>query len=143
MDDAERQIDFWSRIERFPPILVRLLARTKPRGPALTTTEIAKRSGLTANQVAAISEQVTWNGIDVYEMRAFLNGCNLNFVSDPASLDRIYSYLRKRPTWKFLRVHPQWREVFEPLLRRYRDHLIATAKAQRNERTDLQPRQGS
>ena len=107
---------FWARADKFPPILVRLLAgRKRP----MTDTQIAQRSGLPIAQVFHISQSVNWSGIDLPTMRSFLTACDVDF-ENPTQMHRIDIYLR-RATWQCLRKSPHWKTYFEPLMRRYID----------------------
>src|ERR1041385_5542349 len=117
----------WQLLERYPPILIRLLAR-RPHGPPLLLEEIAVRSGLSPVHIVAISMQCTWTGVDPYQIKAFMIGCNADIIGDQTSFERIRKYLSKRPTWKYLRTSTYWRSTYEPMLRAFLKHL-ASAKA--------------
>ncbi len=112
-------MSFWTRSEKLPPILVRLLAR-RPHGPPLDTLDIAVASGgLSAYQVDIISHATNWNGIPFDHMRAFLTGCGVDFENSK-QMERVASYLRSRPTWQHLRKDKLWRAYYQPLMLRYR-----------------------
>lgn len=118
--------NFWTKSERIPPILVRLLARHK-HGPPLSDEDISRSSGLPLALVYTISHSVDWSGIDLPTMHRFLSACQVDF-ENPRHMDRIDAYLRARPTWKYLRKSPLWNTFYEPLIRRY-----LTSKARRIE----------
>lgn len=105
---------FWKRLDRYPPVLCRLLARQK-RGRPLTTREIAETSGLPPAKVEAISESVNWDGVGVYEMRGFTKACGCDFTNQ-SDMRRVEDYLRKRPKFTYLRKSPFWREYYYPLV---------------------------
>lgn len=107
--------NFWRRLDRFPPILCRLLAR-QPRGRPLTTAEISAASGLTEVGVFTVSNQTDWKGIDIYTMRRFTEACGVDITSR-SEMTRVESYLRKRPNWRYLRRDPQWHTYFQPLIK--------------------------
>lgn len=113
---------FWATADRFPPILCRLLAR-RPYGPPLTDAEIAAASGIPIVHVFAIGQSTTWHGIDLPTMRKFLTGCGMDF-EDFNQISRARNYLRHKPSWKYLRVSPQWRTMYEPLMRKYRQSIL-------------------
>ena len=120
---------FWKRIERFPPILLRLLAR-HPHGQPLTGQEIAKNSGLTDWQVNSLSWSTTWEGVDIYQLRNFMIGCGVD-LTNSRQMKRIEVYLRGRmqngqripPQFTYLKRHPWWSEYYQPLMRSYMETL--------------------
>lgn len=116
----------WSRrIDRFPPILVRLLARD-PRGSPLTTKEISDRSGLVPLLVDSISCATSWEHIDIPTYRAFCRACNLDLMN-ARQAKRNEEYLNGRTVngvrqpclWKYLKRDPAWEAYYEPLMKRY------------------------
>jgi hypothetical protein len=117
-------MNFWTRSERIPPILVRLLARRK-HGPPLSDREIAEASSLPIHQVFCISQSLTWDGIDLPTMRKFLTGCKVDF-ENTKQMDRVEAYLRIKPapSWQHLRMSPDWLTFYAPLIRRYRETIL-------------------
>lgn len=116
---------FWTRCERFPPVLVRLLARHK-HGPPLTDGEIAQASGLPIHQVACISASTDWRGIDLPTARQFTVACGVDFTN-AKDMERVESYMRMRPTWKYLRKDKAWATFYQPLI-----HMLKGAMLKRN-----------
>jgi hypothetical protein len=110
-------MNLYTRSKTFPPILVRLLARTK-YGKPLTTEEIAKASKLSVMEVEIISQSKSWEGIDVLKMEAFTKACRVSFT-DTTEMRRVESYLRKKPTFLYLRKHDYWRSYYLPLLKKW------------------------
>lgn len=112
----------WHRLERFPPILLRLLSRVR-HGRPLTSQEIAQRSGLKVGKVEFLSEASDWTGIDVPTVKAFLHGCDTDIFSRQ-SFRRMENYLagtrvkgkRFPPTFRYLKIDPKWDSYFRPLL---------------------------
>lgn len=117
---------FFRRAEKFPPILCRILARTKRRGEPPSIGELAVRSGLSLYDVHFLSDKMDWRGIDIYTLRSFTEACGISF-DDPSALKRAESYLngKKRngrripPNFRYLRKSPQWGTVFKPLIQRW------------------------
>jgi len=112
-----------------PPILARLRARL-PHGRPLTDAEISKASGLSIDRVFLIQHMTDWSSVGVGEMRMFLIGCGIDLCNQ-SHMSRLRAYIPrpgKAPinTWKFLRVSPDFRSKYEPLLRRY---LMSLKKA--------------
>lgn len=117
---------FWRWKELIPPILCRLFARTEGRHPRLLTDqEIADRSGLSVEAVAAVQALTSWDCVQVGVMQKFLKGCRLDFAN-PGQMRRTVQYIRKRltrrfdyarkdPAWetKFLALYMSWRESAE------------------------------
>ena len=118
---------FWERLDRYPPILCRLLAR-HPRGKAFSSVEIADRSGLSVMQVIAISNQTDWSGVDLPTARRFMLGCSTD-LSNRSHCIRMHMYLRlqaKDPSkrFMFLRKSGEWDSYYLPLLRRFYEHVV-------------------
>lgn len=105
---------FWTRLDRYPPVLCRLLAREK-RGRPLTTVEIADTSGLPPAKVEAISASVSWDGVEVEDMRRFAQACGCDF-DQQKDMRRVEDYLRKRPKFTYLKRSSQWKNYYYPLV---------------------------
>lgn len=115
-------MNFWKTADQFPPVLVRLLAR-HPKGKPLTVAEIVARSCLDAWQVESISRLTSWRGVDLPTMRAFLDGCGIDFC-DGATMHKVREYLRvrrngQRPNFKYLRTSPDYQTIYYPLYQLY------------------------
>jgi hypothetical protein len=127
---------FWQRCIDYPPCLVRLLAR-HPYGKPLTTIEIqalsypnyigrAMSEALSAPMIEALSSELGWGGIAVMNAAQFMRGCSVDFCN-PDHMRRVDDYLRKKPTFRYLRASPQWEDYYKPLMKRW----IDTADTQR------------
>lgn len=109
---------FWERAEQYPPCLVRLLARHN-YGRVLTDQEIAARScGLPWQLVCALGQCTDWRGLDIYTMRLFLCGCGVDF-ENAKQMHRIGEYLRKTPSWRHLKMSPEWLTRWLPLIHKW------------------------
>jgi hypothetical protein len=113
------------KLDRFPPVVIRLLARERrPDGSvrALTTFDIATRSGLTRSEVAHLSRLTSWGDVSIEVMLAFVKGCG-------ADLDN-RDWLRKNAAYmasirsipRYLLKSPEWSGVFESLIRIWVSH---------------------
>ena len=71
-------LTFYEVAERFPPFLVRLLARVK-RGRPLTTDEIAGRAGFSLIFTQRLSEETSWAGVELNVLRRFTQACGFDF----------------------------------------------------------------
>lgn len=117
----------WERLEKYPPVLCRLLARL-PKGRPLSNHEIATRSGLSHYQVEAISRQTDWRGVDLPTARAFMVACNTD-LSNREHCRRIWMYLKTQPRnpskrFGYLRRSPDWGGYYLPLIEVFAKHLI-------------------
>lgn len=127
---------FWTRCERFPPLLCRLLARDGSYGPPLTSIELAQRTGLSEFEILTLSDQVDWRGVDIYTMRKFTEACGLDFT-DRVAMKRVHTYLKGKtvagqrvaPRFGYLRKSPLWQTLYEPLIRK----LCARKNSQRKD----------
>lgn len=122
------KVTFWEYAHRYPPILVRLLAR-KPSGEALGVAEILRASRLTYSEVECISQKMDWSGVDLPTMQSFLSGCRLDFC-DRKTMNRVNTYLRQ-PKWLHLRRHPLWATYYSPMFERL--HAFATTTTTSNQ----------
>ncbi len=114
---------FWKHAEKYPPCLVRLLARHR-NGPPLTTTDIVGRSGLDHYTVSAISFSVSWDDIRFGQMEAFLLACDCDFTNR-AAMNRKAVYLKLPRKFHYLKRSPEWESVLQHLVARYREHLAS------------------
>jgi hypothetical protein len=120
---------FWKVAEKYPPILVRLLARHK-NGPPLSTSEIVNRCAaegwpMSSYIVGMISSATTWDNIPFGEMRVFLSACDMDFC-DRDDMNRKAAYLRSvKHRFGYLSQSPEFLTVLRPLALRYREHIKA------------------
>lgn len=120
-----KKSDFWTVIERFPPILIRLLAR-HPRGRPLTTLEIAERSQLPPYLVETISLSLTWDGIDLPSFKKFTIACNLD-LTKYSQRKRAQNYLMAAMgnKYRYLKMDPAWESYYHPLMIRFLNKFSA------------------
>ena len=112
---------FYKRIDKYPPVLVRLMAR-KPRGVGsgngtrpLSTSEIAKLSSLPVSMVEGLSHSTTWEGVDVYTVRDFTVACGVDFTN-PLHMKRLAQYLQKRGAFHYLKKDKDWGNYYSHLV---------------------------
>ena len=108
---------FWTRMDRMPPCIIRLVARSKRYDRLMTVEEIADKAGLSIVQTSAIVQQDTWIGIDLPTARRFMLACRCD-VTDRKTWDRISNYVRTAK-WKAARQTPNWKTELEPMLQRW------------------------
>lgn len=108
---------FFKLCERFPPPLVRLLARHK-NGRAMTTKEIATAASWSLMWTEGVASEPEWSGVSVGDLQRFTEACNLDFTSR-ADLNRAETYLRKnggKPPFKYLTSAPDWKTYYLPFI---------------------------
>jgi hypothetical protein len=78
------------KMDKLPPYAVRVLARHKGKRRALTTGEIAKKSGLSPSTVKFLSRQRTWDRVTVGVAVKFSEACGVDLLRQKRSRE----YLR-------------------------------------------------
>lgn len=106
------------RFHNFCPVLIRLLAR-KRFGRPLTTDEIAAASDLQPAYVDYIAHKTSWRGVPIHDAFDFLRGCGLA-IDDAKAWRRVFDYLSRNPSFRYLRASPQWKGYYQPLLKAWR-----------------------
>ena len=109
---------FYDKANRFSPILCRLLAR-KRYGRPLSSQELSDDSGLSLVQIEALSQQVNWNGVDLDTLKKFTQSCGTDFASR-SDMRRVSDYMRKAPTFAYLKRSKNFREYYLPLISKWR-----------------------
>lgn len=123
-----KPLTFTEKLDRFPPVAVRLLARhvtgvqtarhlTGRKVHALTDAQVMNRSGLSLGEIKFLSRLTSWGAVDIDTLVAFTKGCG-------ADLDN-RNWLRKNAQYmasirsipRYLRQSPDWSSTFEPLIR--------------------------
>ena len=119
---------FYNRVDNLPPCLVRLLARKY--GKAVTTEQLAELLHWNTWTTEALSQRTDWEAVDIYDLCQFTRACGVDFCN-PRQMRRIDDYLRKDPTFQYLRVHPNWETYFKPLLKKWRAAWRGTSTRRR------------
>lgn len=110
--------DFWTKLDRFPPVAVRLLACKRVPGKgkvALSDEEIAQRSGLPLPEIKSLSWLVSWDNVPVRRVREFSEACGV-FFTNRRSMRTLSCYLKNRPSYKYLKKSPLWKGQFQPMI---------------------------
>lgn len=124
--------DIFTRIDRYTPILCRLLARV-PNGRPLTTEEICAKSGLNSMFVEQLSMQTNWDFVDVYFLRKFSLGCTVDFANT-RRMRVIQDYLEgphpggHPPQFSYLKRSPDWKGFYQPMMQKWMRSLPASAQ---------------
>lgn len=110
----------WEKFEQFPPILCRLLARTTDGHGvrALSVEEISRTSELDGLTVRAFSWLPNWEYVTLADTEKFMRGCNVD-IGDRNNLRTHTGYIRGNAQWKYLKKHPDWLTVYEPMIKAY------------------------
>jgi hypothetical protein len=104
----------WSKLDRFPPILVRLLAKHS-NGTAMTDAQITENSGLWLSDVKRLSFLTTWNEVAVWDMQAFVKACGVDFANRE-QMRNANRYITKDPKFSHLRRDKNFPAFKEMLL---------------------------
>ena len=109
----------WGLIDKYPPHLVRLLAKRKTGAKqiaALSDEDIAIMSQIPLERVREIYRSSEWK-CSVREMRAFCSACDFD-PEDSMDRNRLSAYKNQRggPKFTYLRKSPWWGSVFKPLI---------------------------
>lgn len=110
-------MNFWTTAEVFNPVLCRLMARHK-RGRVLTNEEIATRGQLRVGQVEALAWEDSWEDVTYGVMHSYLIGCGLDFEDRPR-MKVAMDYLKRRPTFSYLKRDPLYETFYKPLIQRW------------------------
>jgi len=110
----------WELLDKYPPSLVRLMARRKvgvKQVVAMTDQEIAIRTELPVERIEQIYWEPNWDNISFGEVREFIRACNF----DPtlaADRNRANAYIHQKggPKYLYLKESPLWSSLFFPLI---------------------------
>lgn len=114
-----RNLTFPEKLKRFPPIVIRILARARqPKGGirALTDVEIAQVSGLTLPEVARISRLTSWDRVPIGTLLAFCRGCGADLDDRDWQRHNAAYAAKLNSIPRYLRQSPDWETKFKPLL---------------------------
>lgn len=113
------------RLQRFPPIFLRLLARHQ-HGEAKTIREIAWQGKLDEMLALTISRLASWDTVRIADAFAFMRGCGIN-VFEPRDYRRLMVYVKGKktpdgrvsPKYAHLRKSPAWQTELQPLAKEW------------------------
>jgi len=113
----------WALVDKFPPYLVRCLARRKvgtKQIQAVSDEDIAILSGIPLTRVMEIYSSRTWGKVSVHEMRGFCSACDFD-PEDSVDRNRLSAYKNQRggPKFTYLKKSPWWSSVFRPLILKF------------------------
>jgi hypothetical protein len=106
---AKSRLGLLELIDRLNPKRCRLIARVGKR--AMSSREIADRSGLTVRHIERLSVRETWRGVDIEVIEAFRTGCGITIANE----NRMIRYLirtfavSRRPLYHIKDIKPKLR----------------------------------
>jgi len=116
------------KLDRFPPVICRLLARHKDGGRVVAwrTEEIASRAKMSPAEIMLLSQRVSWDGVPVDTMLRFTTACDID-LDDHLCIKRKLDHLAKLQSTlpRFLIKSPEWESTLK--------HLVAIAAQPPNE----------
>ena len=90
-------------LDRFPPCLVRLVARDpKRRGHRLPLHDLADRAGLSYGATLRLSQKKTWANVPPKTIDAFCSACGVDILQPWAKLDYLKRTLRHPNGYRLL-----------------------------------------
>ncbi len=115
-------LTFPEKLDRFPPVVIRLLARRIVDGckrslRALTDREVSAHSGLPLGEITYLSKLTSWERVEIATYIAYCKGCGADLDSR--------DWLRKNTAYmtglnampRYLLESPDWEKTFQPLVR--------------------------
>lgn len=117
--------NFYQLCRRYPPTLVRLLARRN--GQAMTTAQIAEAAGIRLHAAEAAFAEPGWDNLPLATVMKLTRACGVDFTSR-SDVNRAECYLRKnagKPAFKYLVQSDEWQTYYLPLLLNWRKSLSA------------------
>lgn len=115
---------FWEKLDLLPPLACRLLARKRtPQGGtvAIGAEAIALSAGMSVTEVNSLSWLTSWESVPVDKARRFSIACGVDFTNR-LIMKRQIAYIRRSPTFKYLKKSPDWNIVFKPMMIAFRKH---------------------
>lgn len=122
--ESESNLSPWERMVVTPPILIRLMARTREMVPrVLTDREIAERGGFACADMARLYTALTWDHVPVTSARRFMEACDMDIMERKAWNLLGQCSLRRRPRWSHLKRSDLWATQFQPLLQSWEEAI--------------------
>jgi len=117
-----RRLTYPQRLERYQPILVRLLARLGHGKLAVCPSDehLSEVSGLALARVKLIGYSYTWAGIPIEEHFAFMRGCEID-LENRRTFKRLEA-MRTAGTFGHLRRSDLWEKQFREMVELYGDN---------------------
>ncbi len=102
-------------VDRFPPMLCRLLARKNRGKSPMSTREIARVSGLPKSTVDKIGRFKSWRDVPCGVMMQFSLACGINFLDGRCLSRQRASWLNERAIY-LSNASPAQKKMFDRIL---------------------------
>lgn len=115
-----KPLRFKQRLDRYPPILIRLLTTRRSRSTTgslvwvPTDQQIAEASGLSIAEVKRVGYSTSWDDIPIDSMYRFLMGCDIDL--EKRRCFRRLEWMRRHGHFSHLKRSPLWAVQFEEML---------------------------
>jgi hypothetical protein len=111
-----KPLRFQQRLDRYPPILIRLLTTRGRRADKWVPTDrqISDASGLSMAAVKRISYSTSWDDIPIGLARSFLMGCDIDL--EKRRCFRRLEWMRRNGNFSHLRKSPLYKSQFMEML---------------------------
>lgn len=111
----------WVKLNRYPPVLVRLLAKADAV-TTLTDSAIQERSKglLSLADIKRFSYATSWDDVPVAKMKAFVQACGVDFACRE-TMRTLNRYLSRDPQFIHLTRDPRFSE-YKDMLREFYRH---------------------
>lgn len=113
--------NFWQKLNEFPPIACRLLARERTISGgvrAMPASAIALKAGMTTMEVNSLAWLTSWDSVPLAKIRPFMEACGVD-LTNPQILRTHACYIRRGASFKYLKLSPDWEKVYKPLIIAY------------------------
>lgn len=111
-----KPLRFQQRLDRYPPILIRLLTTRGKQADKWVPTDrqIADASGLSMAAVKRVSYSTSWDDIPMALARAFLMGCDIDL--EKRRCFRRLEWMRRNGSFSHLKRSPLYETQFMEML---------------------------
>jgi hypothetical protein len=110
-----RSVNLLERLNRFPPKMCRLAARSPDGLRFLSYAEIAKLAGMSRQRASQISDMNNWDDLPMKTAVAFASACGIDLCRPRSCFYR--RARRNKACWR--NTNPQQRAMFNRLLDRH------------------------
>lgn len=118
-----RPLRFRERLDRYPPILIRLLTTWGDGASRYVPTDrqLAQSSGLRIADVKWVSYSTSWEFIPHGVSARFMAGCKID-LENRRTFRRL-EWMRRNGQFEHLKIEPLWSGQFEEMLQIWMDGL--------------------
>lgn len=73
----------------------------------------------------SLSHCTNWAGVDIYQLKAFSQACGVDLFNSK-DMRRVTDYIRKRPSFRYLKASGEWDVFYKPLVVKWVSHYEST-----------------